>query len=340
MTKMGTAADCGFDSTNPSADYDPSVGLETLEVVVHILMDDTCTQGVVSDATVHTQMDILNEDFLAISGSPGAGGVDTQIQFVLADEDPDGNPTTGITRDCNTTWYNDQGEYWETLAWDPDRYINIYVNTAGGAGGYVPFLPSASNADIGSTSDRVVINQLGFGPGGPVPARDQGRLTTHEVGHYLGLFHPYFGGCGVSTAPDCYTTGDRICDTEPDDTSHSGCPVGQTACGGFTLPATNYMELTDDSCKDRFTLEQARRMRCTLEFYRPDLTTGALCDGVVCDPGEVCDEVSGTCVATDPVLWMSFRSNTTVPGVGTVADEDIVSYDESTDTWALEFDGS
>ena len=37
---------------------------------------------------------------------------------------------------------------------------------------------------------------------------------------------------------------------------------------------------------------------------------------------------------------MSFRSNTFVPGVGTVTDDDIVSYDETTGNWALEFDGS
>jgi choice-of-anchor B domain-containing protein len=41
-----------------------------------------------------------------------------------------------------------------------------------------------------------------------------------------------------------------------------------------------------------------------------------------------------------PTLWMSFKGNTAVPGVGTVADEDVVSYDEVTGTWALEFDGS
>ncbi|MCP3978832.1 MAG: hypothetical protein GY716_05810, partial [bacterium] len=61
-----------------------------------------------------------------------------------------------------------------------------------------------------------------------------------------------------------------------------------------------------------------------------------------CTGGEVCDEGTDSCNVPggDPVIWMSFRSNTAVPGVGTVADEDVVSYDEGSGTWALEFDGS
>ncbi len=84
----------------------------------------------------------------------------------------------------------------------------------------------------------------------------------------------------------------------------------------------------------------------------PDCDDGLFCNGAescvggACQagsdpcPGQSCDEGGDICVDADPVLWMSFRSNTAVPGVGTVADEDIVSYDEATGTWALEFDGS
>ncbi|MCB1057531.1 MAG: hypothetical protein KDD11_18685, partial [Acidobacteria bacterium] len=121
-------------------------------------------------------------------------------------------------------------------------------------------------------ADRVVINQLAVGRDGPFPPHDQGRTATHEVGHFLGLFHPYYNGCGTATAPGCYSTGDLLCDTPPDDTSHHDCPVGTTSCGGVPIPVENYMELTDDLCMTGFTLEQVRRMRCTLEHYRPNLT--------------------------------------------------------------------
>lgn len=265
-------ADCSFDTTRPDPIYEP-VDRVVLQVVVHVIQDSTCTDGQVSDATVQSQIDILNEDFLALAGSPGGGGTNAQIEFVLASMDPDGNPTNGITRHCNTTWYNDGGDYWDTLAWDPLQYINVYTNTAANARGYVPFLPSAGNAMIGATSDRVVINWLVFGQDSPFPPHDQGRTATHEVGHFLGLFHPYFAGCGVATPPQCYTTGDTLCDTPQDEFSHDECPVGATSCGGVPVPIENYMELTDDTCMTGFTPEQVQRMRCTLMHYRPTLVT-------------------------------------------------------------------
>ncbi len=267
---MAGAADCSISGSNPTSDYDPTV-LYTIQVVVHVIMDSACSQGVVSDELVASQIAVLDEDFQALAGTPGENGTDAAIHFVLASEDPGGSPTTGITRDCNTTWYNDQGNYYDTLAWDPTRYLNLYTNSAAGARGYVPFLPAAGGGQVGQSADRVVVNWLAFGRPGPFPPYDGGRTTTHEVGHYLGLFHPYFGGCGTPTPPDCYTTGDTLCDTPPDAMEHHGCAAAETSCGGVPVPAEIYMELSDDSCMERFTLEQVRRMRCTLETYRPQV---------------------------------------------------------------------
>jgi hypothetical protein len=119
----------------------------------------------------------------------------------------------------------------------------------------------------------VVINWLAFGRPGPTPPYDQGRTLVHETGHYMGLYHPYYNGCGVASVPACLTSGDLICDTPPDATSHHGCAVGQTSCGAFPIPAWNYMELSDDACMTGFTSHQARRIRCTLRFYRTQLGT-------------------------------------------------------------------
>jgi hypothetical protein len=268
-------ADCDGSSTAPPRTFVP-MPLVTIPVVVHVIMDSACAQGVVSDALVHSQIDVLNEDYRAIPGSHGGAGRDAHIQFALATEDPGGNPTTGITRDCNTTWFNDQGNYFDTLAWDPHRYMNIYTNTASGARGYVPFLPADGGGSmVGTNADRVVINFLAFGRPGPTPPYDNGRTTTHETGHFFGLYHPYLNACGTPTAPGCLSTGDLICDTPPDDTSHHGCATGQTSCGGFPIPAWDYMELSDDLCMTGFTSNQGRRMRCTLTWYRTDLAQPA-----------------------------------------------------------------
>ena len=107
---------------------------------------------VVSLAQVQSQIDVLNEDFLALAGSNGADGTDIQIQFYLAEVDPNGNATNGVTYSNNTSWYNDSGSYWNSLAWDTNRYLNIYTNSAGGFLGYVPDLPQGGIA--GSNSAR------------------------------------------------------------------------------------------------------------------------------------------------------------------------------------------
>jgi hypothetical protein len=275
-------ADCALSTSNPSADYDPTFVLR-IQVVVHIIQDSACSAGALTDAQVASQITVMNEDFRALAGTPGAGGVDSGIEFVLATIDPEGEPTTGITRDCNSAWYTDPSPcpYCAALAWDPTRYLNLYTNTAANARGYVPFLPATPGAGVGTNLDRVVINTLAFGRPGPVPAHAGGRTVTHEVGHFLGLFHVYFNGCGVATVPDCYATGDLLCDTLPDAADHHGCPLDTTQCGGVTAPVENYMELSDDSCLQRFTLEQARRMRCTLQHYRAGLAVspGLFADG-------------------------------------------------------------
>jgi hypothetical protein len=269
-------SDCSSSSTNPTSDYAPGSRLE-IPVVVHVLMDNTCTNGVISDAMVQSQIDILNEDFLALAGSNGAGGTDAQIQFALATEDPDGHATNGITRTCNTLWFNDSGSYWNTLAWDPNRYLNIYTNTASGALGYVPFLPAdAGGSLVGELSDRVVILWSAFGRDSSAAPYDQGRTATHEVGHYLGLEHTFNpqGACGDENPPGCYGSGDLICDTLPQASPNFGCPVSADSCG-TSDPFHNYMDYTEDLCMEEFTVEQSRRTRCSLEHYRPDLAVVA-----------------------------------------------------------------
>ncbi len=271
----GDPSDCSASSTNPTPGYDPNQ-LYEIPVVVHILMDSSCSQGAISDALVDSQIDILNEDLLALAGTNGGNGTDAQIRFVLASQDPNGAPTNGITRDCNTTWFNDSGSYWNSLAWDPHRYLNIYTNQASGALGYVPFLPAdGGGSQVGSAADRVVILWSSFGRDGPIgPPYDQGRTSTHEVGHYLGLEHTFNpqGSCGSAAPPGCYSDGDLICDTNVEQSPGSSpCHVGASSSCGSVDPTDNYMDYSDDLCMERFTLEQIRRLRCSLEHYRPDV---------------------------------------------------------------------
>ena len=247
-------SDCSSSSTTPAAQYHPSNGIEYLVPVVFHVIRRTDGTGQISDALLMTQIDVLNEDYLAYGA--GAPGTNTRIRFTLA----------GITRSTNNTWYDDNGDYYNQLAWDPTRYLNIYTNSADGFLGYA-YVPSGGGV-VGNLWDRVVCYWASVGRPGPIGSPyDLGRTATHEVGHYLGLYHTFQGGC--VSASGCYQNGDLICDTNPEQ-SPNFSPCTRTTCGSLD-PTHNYMDYSDDVCMNQFTLDQARRMRCTLQNFRVDL---------------------------------------------------------------------
>ena len=259
FTNVSTS-DCNSSNTTAAAQYEPNGGTHyVIPVVVHVLQRKN-NAGAVSDSLINSQIDVLNEDFQALAGSLGAPGTDVNISFVLA----------GVTRSKNNSWYNDSGTYYNSLAWDTTKYLNIYTNLAGGNLGYA-YVPSSGGV-VGNSWDRVVIYWRAFGRNAPIgPPYNQGRTLTHEVGHYLGLYHTFDGGC--ASASGCANNGDLICDTNPE----SG-PMGSGSCSRTTCsssdPVDNYMDYSDDICMDRFTPIQANRMRCTIENFRVDLPQG------------------------------------------------------------------
>jgi len=285
--------DCNSSMTNPAPQYDPSGPLYRIPVVVHVLMHPNGS-GAISDALIHSQIDILNEDFRAISGTPGMGGADTNLEFYLATTDPSGDPSTGITRHTKTQWYNDSGNYANAVGWDTNRYLNIYTNTAGGNLGYA-YVPSGGGV-VGSSYDGIRVLWSAFGRNAPIgPPYDQGRTTTHEVGHYLGLYHTFQGGC--ASASGCSSNGDLICDTNPESSpNYSSC--SRVTCGSQD-PVKNYMDYSEDACMNQFSPDQANRMRCTLESFRYELidTTGGSAPGQVSSPAPA-DGAAGVSAAT------------------------------------------
>ncbi|MEN9577892.1 MAG: hypothetical protein RJA70_901, partial [Pseudomonadota bacterium] len=273
---LGGATDCDGNQTYPREIYADG-GRYEFRVVFHILQSADGQSGAVSDELVRSQLQVLNEDFQALFGSPGYSGVNARFGFALADIDPQGNATTGILRYNDQDWFEDRGQYWVNTAWDTRRYINVYTSEADGLLGYA-YPPAGPSSRLGKSSDRVVIHWRATGRGSPnTNGFNLGRTLTHELGHYFGLEHTFSPNspdenvpkCEPSEEPECFRTGDLICDTASEDTPSETCEP--TISCDSPAPIDNYMNYSPDACMARFTHQQSLRMRCTVVEYRADL---------------------------------------------------------------------
>lgn len=253
--------------------------LITLPVIVHIVhQGESPGQGDnLSAAQVASQLAVLNEDFRRLAGTPGfnthPAGADTRIEFCPATEDPDGLllPEPGIRRISRQDLGLGPPPYARALVqssvqpatiWDPTQYLNLWtIALAGELLGFAQSPDASTLPDLNpqngpALTDGVVITSRAFGRGGSAqPPYDQGRTTTHEVGHWLGLWHIWGDG-------DC-SQDDYCPDTPPADAPTYQCPPAGFACGGATM-VDNYMDYTDDACMRVFTQCQKGRMRTVL----------------------------------------------------------------------------
>jgi len=276
--------------------------LKTIPVVVHII--HTGGTENISEAQVQSQIDILNEDFGKLPGTPGDGnGVDTEVRFCLAKYDPNGNCTNGIVR-INSSLANHKTFERPLLKqlsfWDNTRYMNIYVvkSITGGTLGYSSFPGGPAE------EDGIVVRHNVFGNIGTA-ASSMGRTMPHEAGHWFGVYHTFSNGCGVDECSD----GDFVCDTPPVSTANFGCPTGVNSCSNDSpdLPdlVDNYMDYSDDACKSMFTQGQADRMQSTLTTIRTAIWSDTNLIFTGCDTNYIapptCDVVSNFVALTNDI---------------------------------------
>ncbi len=251
-----------------------------LTVVIHVLHRTSIDS--ISDEQILSQIDVLNEDFNQLNdnfdGTPAvfkevAASVD--VQFCLADKDPDGNPTTGITR--TKTNIDDIGlteAYYQTNlggidAWDPSRYINIWVADLGNSSisGSGTFPDQADPPG----KDGILMSFKFFGREGVAEEfypHDLGRICVHEMGHYFGLPHT-FGTIGNGCNDD-----DGFNDTPLQDDPSFACPdfpAADICTQNNGVMFMNFMDYTDDACMTMFTAEQKNRIHQTLNGPRSSL---------------------------------------------------------------------
>ncbi|MBC7848846.1 MAG: hypothetical protein H7Y31_03880, partial [Chitinophagaceae bacterium] len=253
----------------------------TLPVVVHIIHNNGTEN--ISDAQVLSAIQHLNEAYANTGYYDPSDGVNTQIQFCLAQRDPTNNPTNGINRIQSSLTvmdgFNNSAEdraVKNLNRWDPRCYINIWLvkQITGALAGYA-YLPSAHGMDI----DGIVAEAAYFGSSN---ANDV--LIVHEMGHYLGLYHTFQGGCSNT---DCSKDGDQVCDTPPDQ-STGGIPCNGSAnscstdaLSGFSTDVDDlhkdYLDYGNWNCMKVFTQGQADRMNWMIRNVRKSLLACKSC---------------------------------------------------------------
>ncbi|HEV7382778.1 MAG TPA: M43 family zinc metalloprotease [Dyadobacter sp.] len=257
----------------------------TIPVVFHIVMR---APNLVTDRQILSQMDTVNRDYAGINQNNarilsafqevyGSSG----IQFCLAQRTPDNQPTTGIVRYTTTqVGFSDvvgiqAGSVKHVStggadAWDPTRYLNIWVcDFTNNLLGYATF-PNTGRAD----EQGVVINQRSL-PGGSASNYNFGKTLTHELGHFFNLFHIWgddFGSCSGS---------DNVSDTPNQGKETEGLPTGiVTDNCSPTAPGImyqNFMDYTYDAGLLMFTRGQVDRMDAAFATYRSMLGNSDAC---------------------------------------------------------------
>jgi gliding motility-associated-like protein len=250
-----------------------------IPVVVHIIHNGGAEN--ISNTQVQTAINNINSKF--------AESNNYQIQFCLAQRDPIGNSTNGITRDVDAltveTMEVDDISLKNINRWPPTCYLNIWIvrdinslSMGSGVIGYAYF-PSAH----GQNMDGIVIEADYFGI-----SADNDGVGAHEIGHYLGLYHTFQNAC---TNNNCLLDGDQVCDTPPDQTTFSACIPSANSCNTdnndpsvnnpFTSDVSDlsndYMDYSNLSCYTQFTAGQYNRMEFFLTTTRNSLLNCLSC---------------------------------------------------------------
>jgi hypothetical protein len=263
----------------PDPDFDVTIGVNFHE----IQKAKGNGGGDLSDARIQAQIDALNIGYAGtgfrfelvgntetvmpewwnLISANGAepryyrgGGKEVAMKSLLADDDP-------ATLDVYSA---SLGQFLLGWAWFPSDFTEFSTSEFGP----LPRFFDGVVIDFRSVPQPVG-NTEGDTRVFPDGTYEEGDTLTHEVGHWLELFHTFQGGCSDNPA---YNGGDQIADTPAEASPNFLCPEAgdepRDSCEddpGLD-PVNNFMDYSFDSCLTEFTPEQAARMQFAWDTYR------------------------------------------------------------------------
>lgn len=219
-----------------------------IPVYFHIIHRTNGTGGAVTTTQINNQIAVLNAAYAPSSFS-----------FSLAAVDNANNDAWYVT-----TGGTSERQMKAALRRGGSNALNVYTNEMGG--GLLGFATFPSDYARNPSLDGIVILFSSL-PGGTAVPYNLGDTATHEVGHWMGLFHTFQGGCARSA-----TGGDGVSDTPAERSPAFGCPTGRDSCTGSQFagvdPILNFMDYTDDACMNRFSTGQNSRMNSMWTSFR------------------------------------------------------------------------
>lgn len=239
-----------------------------IPVVFHIIHNygpENISDAQIHDALkqVNLQFRKLNSDTNEIVAAFKPIAADIEVEFRLAQLDPDGNCTSGITRTASSLTNPGNHDVKALIHWPPDKYLNVYVcSQAAGLAGHA-LLPSA--ADTIPQWDGIVMQHSYVGT---IGTSEYFRRTvlTHEIGHFLNLQHIWGGNnvpnyyyLPVAQSGNC-AYDDDVADT-PNTIGWQSCNLSGNTCGELDN-VQNYMDYA--YCGRMFTAGQKARMHACL----------------------------------------------------------------------------
>ena len=227
---------------------------DVVPVWVHVISSgEGFESGELSDPMIRAQIRVLNDSY-----NGKTGGAPSGFGFDLV----------GITRTTNADWFTNVAfdldaelEMKRALRQGGPETLNVYTLDGGPWLGWAYF-PSVLGSAY-AILDGVVLDWRSL-PGGTFEIYSEGDTATHEVGHWLALYHTFQGGCTPSN--------DYVADTPAEFSPAFRCPEGRDSCFQRPYPGLdpihNFMDYTQDSCMWEFTPGQVDRMRAAWAAYR------------------------------------------------------------------------